>query len=756
MRVSSDTFEKHLAFIIFVSFFSIIVIYPVARKVINGEVFGGDVGQYIISAYSIVHGRDVVYNYPHPLISLIYVPIVLLFKDSFTQYAIGCLIGPILMILFVVAMRLSITSLLNDKNHIRNSIASTLGSVPVAFFPLYLDAIGWGGQAQILGLILGMILIRFYIERKSIHFMITSIFLVLAHPWTASYFILALTLHKLILLYKEVKNTAVKKRYIFFAMLKFVLFPLLTILILSYLLLGRGNMVETSINSVPVIRAIMEGKLDLTAFDTRLIFPTESVLLFLSASFFIFSFLKVLSLSKINSDQCMTSHSNTLLIKLLLILSFLYIVASPAQYADRGFYIFPVPLSLYLGITLSDHMCRLRPSHMDSEERETLGAILLMFLSIFFLGSYAGSTIMYYPSILDYYSLPSDLFYVKNILGEVNNSVLFITPHALWFPASGILKTDVFVTSQPVWFIQKKQIEYVEYSNMIAWGNLFLRCNKVVVVDSQPLWNQPSPAIFVSDYPYFVELFRLSDAFLRVQLNQIDSSGTIWYDLFNHSNRITTEWGSNQSYGYIVHLYELNTFVVRKLTRLHTNSTVEIRMDYYFIDSIPESIEHQLIFLVMRSLGKDLFLNYTYADNNRIDIDVTQYFKEPWLIKRFASSISISAENALIDYFGYEDAGSWSFLRIRYKPLNPYSLSITISIGISGLFLENAHKNCHLEFVTREDIIKYLNLQYVIVDRDFHQDVFHMFDRDTNFYKYSEVGDYIIYRFISDQGSSKS
>ncbi|MEM4888866.1 MAG: hypothetical protein QXJ64_05455 [Thermosphaera sp.] len=755
MRVSNNILEKHLIFTIFISFVSIVIIYPVMRKVVNGEVFGGDVGQYLISAYAIVHGRNFVYNYPYPLISLIYVPIVLLLKDSFIQYVIGCLLGPILMILLVVATYLSITSLINDKNYIKNSIASTLGSVPVAFFPLYLDAIGWGGQAQFLGLILGMILIRFYIERKSIHFMITSILLVLAHPWTASYFILALTLHKLILLCIEVKNAIIKKKYIILNMLKFTLFPLLTFLILSYFPLGKEDMVGIPINNVPVIKAIMKGELDLISFIRRLTFPTETVLLFLSISFFIFLFSRLSSLSKRNGDQSMSSYSNVLLIRLLLILSFLYIVICPAQYADRGFYIIPIPLSLHLGRALSDYMSKLQPSHIDFKGDKASRAFLLLFLSIFFLGSYSGGAIMYYPSSLSYYGIPSDLFYMNNILGEVNDNVLLITPHALWFPASGILKTNVFVTSQPVWFIQKKQIEYVEYSNMLAWGNLFLRCNRVVVVDSQPLWPQPSPAIFVSDYPYFVELFRLSDSFLRVQLNHIDSSGTIWQDLVHYTNRITTEWGSNQSYGYIAHLYELNTLVVRKLTRLYINSTVEIKLDYNFIDSIPESIEHQLIFLVMRSLGKDLFLNYIYADSRRIDIDVTQYFKEPWLIKKITTNISINAENALIDYFGHEDAGLWSFLRMRYKPLNTDNVSITISIRIHSSFLEDGHEYCHLKPATREDIIKHMNLRYIIIDRDFHQDAFHIIDRDLNFYKYSEVGRYVIYRFRSNYGLSK-
>lgn len=742
MKKLKELFKEHRLFLSFWVIYSFILTYPVIVKISRGEFFGGDIGQYLISAYKVIYGKETIFYYPYPVLPLIYVPIVALFKDPMAQYAVGCFLGPLILMFLTMSTYFSIKALVKDEKY--GNAASLLGSIPVAFYSLYLDAIGWAGQAQLIALIFGMLMVKFYVERKFKHFVATSTVLVLTHPWTYAYFSSIIVLTSTILMIQSFirqKRNNVGKDVISPDFIRFVLFPI-ALLNVAYMIFERGGV--EALNKTPVVLAILNGDLDLDVLFKRMIYASEILYLVVLFSLLLISLAKMKFSNRKNRNEADDSHI-VLLTTLTTTMTIVFILVSPAQYADRGLYLLPIPISFYASRQLAVLLGSAGEEFNSSCGDKTFGKFSLALIFAILLGCFSGVSLSLYPQALNYYSIPRELFEMPRVLGDVDGRVLLITPHALWFPTSGILKADVLTTSQPVWFIQDNQIYFVELANLLAWGNKIARCGKIAVVDSEPLYPQPSVAVFISDYPYFVELFRLSDSLLTIQWSPKDSREEVLINSHYHADKITSEWGIDSSYAYITNTYEWNSLIVNKTTYLYNNSRVKIRLTYDFINSTPFSIDHDLIFLVMKDLGKNLFIDFAYINDSNVVVTVTQYFKEPYLYKQFVTYFTINSESAIIEHLGQESMKTWSSLKIRYKPSsgNTSFIAIDIEINTSQSMI---HGYCNLELIGREYLIQYLDIRYVVVDREFHDDVLNLIERDPTFYEYAEIGKFVIYR----------
>jgi hypothetical protein len=733
-------------------FISFIVLYPILKVIIlQDSIFGGDIAQYLITSEAIVYGRKSIYIYPYPLLPILYVPIVITIKDPYVQYKMGCLLGGILFLFFICSVYTTIHEVIRNKRFA--PLVSTLGILPLVSYPLYYDEIGWAGQAQFLGLALGMLCVRSYLKRRRITTILLFITTLLAEPWIAIFILISVTvdfmlLHRNAFKYEKLKHFILSHKYFVLLSIIGILTAIMILYFYVYVIANKFPIREFLSYDFLFITKLLTIQINTQLYYQRLVYGNGILFLIVYWILPIMLYMCILIIVKLFKTREQHDNLYKNLVVSFAMASILVILFSPYQYADRGLYFPPISYAFIWSEICSKLFNIKRYWRLNMRKAEKFLVTLPIVTLIVISGSSIFEGLMLkYQDALSYYSIDSTITELNKYINSSSGRILFVSPKAYWFPASFFLKTDAIFTTQPIWFIQNNQIELVKLANVLALSNVIARSANLWVLDAEPLWAQPAPAIYLDEYPYFVEIFRLSDGLLPIYWSPLKSNVT-WSNSPFYADKITSSWYLKEDYAEIVTNYFWNTLVVTKFTRVYKNNTVITTLSYNFSNSEPKQIENQLIFLSTRTISKDLFINYTNK-NAFGTINITQVLSILYALKTIHSTISVQTSNTLIRSIYVASKEGYTVLIIDYTPkfentTKDFTITISYRIVVNARGAEDITNS--LTLTTREALFRAYNISYVIIDKIVHPDVLSIIERDPNFQKVGELDNYIIYK----------
>jgi hypothetical protein len=130
----------------------LIVFVPIVETLRAGQFFGYDWGEYLYSAPYYLRGESALYLYHFPVLPLLYLPASILAGPRSLGLAdLGDVVSGLLIIGIFGAGYLACSA------HTRNRWAGLVGAAALAGFPHYFYEAAWGGQAQLVAYIFGLL-----------------------------------------------------------------------------------------------------------------------------------------------------------------------------------------------------------------------------------------------------------------------------------------------------------------------------------------------------------------------------------------------------------------------------------------------------------------------------------------------------------------------------------------------------------------------------------------------------------------------
>jgi len=483
-----------------------ILFVPVYFKLIHeGSLFGSDICEYILTAECWTKGKSNMFVYPYPVTPLIYIIPSLIIKDPLPLYTFGAFVS----VFITVAMTIGMYYLL--KVYRKSSVTSFIGAMIFGTFPLLLDIIGWGGQSTLLATffgILALVFIQKYMRNTSAkNLVLTSFSLLISsatEPYIAIYFLVAIGIISLVREGFKLNLSSIAKKIILFS-------PTLIVIFLLLLALN----VHREKFFIPMVIYILNDPSIISSLVSRLTFSDFTIILAIISISLTYVLLYIFARDIM--DGC--EKDRAILISSLMAFFVLFLL-TPSQYVDRALFLSSIPLA----IAVSD-ITYVTIYAMNRNVITTFALVCLMFALLL-----PGRGLSIYVSSLSFYYVDKNLLIHALPLRQANGSILYISPFPWTFSLACVSGKEVYPTQQPVWFIRGPQINAATLAFESMWGIRWIDAGEIKVIDASPLWAQPAPAICVAKYPYYVELFRLSDGTLPIAFSPSNNESIIWHE----------------------------------------------------------------------------------------------------------------------------------------------------------------------------------------------------------------------------------
>lgn len=684
--------------------YALILLIPIYNRVtVNEGLFGNDVAQYLLTAKCLIEGKENLFIYPYFVVPLLYIIPALIIVDPLTLYVFALFISGILMILITYVMYRLL------ERFLKTVFARIISVLFFGTFPLTLDIIGWGGQSTLVAVLFGLsatILMTSYFTYSKTKSLVLSSFMlllsVLSEPYISIYFLIVVGMSVLWKIKQYDLRTLFKK----FAPL---IIPSLT-MIIFFLGLNIHSKVLLPLAIYTIINPSIFN--ELIARLTFNVFVMYLAVLTISLTYLVWKLTT-------KSDDYVPIVASTI------IAFFIQVSITPAQFADRGIFLASIPLTLMFGKVVDYWICnqitRLKP----------LIAVTLLFTSLCF-----GVGINIYYNSLGFYLVDKDILSGTTFIRYENGNVLFISSRPWIFPLPYITEKDVYPTTQPVWFIKPSQIEASILAYTLAWGVRWIDAGEIKVVDATPVWAQPAPAIYVARYPYYVELFRLSDGVLPIVFSPSNNESIVWHESPFYAKEIKA-WSTNTEM-FSVYMYD--TLTIRKIISVEDDGIINIALSYNFVNSFPHEIRVRLISLMLRDTkGIITFNNDTY-----VRINLLQSFKEPWLKQYYNSTIEIYILNSNIKTFAeFVEYDEWGLpeIMITLKPkVHVDNITVLLKTKIDDVNINTPR------VILENSVIMDKKIKWIVIDKNVHPDIIQRFQNDPLYEKYIDQQKYVIFR----------
>jgi len=696
------------AFLAFTIGYALVLMLPIYDRVlVKRQLFGYDVPQYILTAKMIIEGNENIFSYPYPLTPLLYVVPAFIVKDPIALYAFGLLASGLIMTTVTATMYFLL------KDYVKSDVARIVGALSFGTFLLTLDIIGWGGQSSLLAVVFGLasfIFVRYYFKEREMKFIILASFSLLlsalSEPYISFYFFTSLA----VLILQDARHYGLR------ALLRgaIVLAPcLVTITTFSLKLdLHSKGMALTPL----IIYAMVDPKI-FEKMLNRLTFGSYIVLLAIFCTLITSLLIRCLAKYQgFNDVWCAVRATG--------IASIVQILITPAQYADRGMFLVSVPLAL-MSSTVTEYVA--------INKKDVVRPLAVICLLFIFLSSGIGVRI--YVDSLGFYFVDKDFLTSMLFIRQEIGDVAFISPRPWTFPLAYVTEKNIYPTTQPVWFLRDPQIKGSVLAMSLAWGVRCIDAGEVKVVDATPVWAQPSPAIYVFKYPYYVELFRLSDGALPIAFSPIDNESIVWRESPFYARKIKT-WESESGL-FSVYMYE--TLIMSKAVNV-SDDNVYITLSYEFIRSYPREIKVRLISLML----PDTRVSVSFSNDTYAQIELLQSFREPWVALQYNTTIEaivLSPDMKMLVEFIEHDEWGLPEIAITLKPADRVqNVTFLLKVKVNNAILTTPR------IVNEKSALKEMNIRWIIVDKCTHPDIVKRFERSSVYEKFAEFTGYIVFK----------
>jgi len=698
--------REYRFFLVFLVTYSLFVLVPAIRAMSPTTITGLDVGEYAATASSLAKGATNMFSYPYPVVPLIYVPVVLLAGSTEAVFAVGSIFSAVFLILVSVSFYFFMRQVFGSD------LAAAVGAGLMGLFPLWFDEVGWGGQAQFLAIVFGILSIACYfsfLRKPRLRTWIgTSLLLLLAgftEGYVTAFFAIVLFIWGLLeFIPKPNRNPKG------FALTILSLVPC-GVLIASQTFSNSSTQVYAY--SVPLIAGLSKGLfLELV---NRIVFGQAYLILVLDVVGILFV---------LRWARAKTRVGN---IAIALWVGFVIqtLLVTPAVYADRGLYFLPLPFGVMAAELGAQSMGR------TAQGKTNYGILGCLIIGILIFGNVSAST---YPGSLTYYSNGTQNLQTFPQVPPGDSAVLWASTRFEVWPAVFIMGRNVFQPSQAQYFTRTNQIQSSEMATDVSQGVGWVQSGEVTAIDAEPAWAEPSPALYVSNFPFNAELFSLNDALLPVIFSPAANATILWSESPFYSTNSTTAYNDN---GTISHSYQWNDLRIVKTIAMSSAGALTVAMRYYFVDSIPRSVEMRLF--LQQQAGVSVVVNNRSTSSTSL---VRQKLEVPWTTRTFETSVnftliggSLNTKFISSDEFGMPELDA----TVTPSGASTSFISLTMTAHVEGL--GGGRPTLTLE----NQSLNNWNVQWILVDKNGDFNTIQRFLHDPSFRLYDNSTYYLLF-----------
>jgi len=692
MIIKRLSLEKYILIGIILTYFMLLFMPAYYRLYHKNQLFGWDISEYILTAKCYFKNCENIYVYTHPGVPLIYVPLILWSNsDPINLIKIGNLIS----IILVTFLLIVILKLAHDIT--KNLLISVIGALFFGFYPLWLDVIGWGGQATMLAMLFGVIAwINLYSSdvkgNNFIKLIIVSVFLLLSlisEPYIFIYFALSSILFLVIYgLHRQEKFLKI--------ILKVFIISSLSIPMIIYF---YSTTYHHAINMVtpPVYHFIGADMFQMLA--NRLTFD-RSYLLYLLVFIFVLLF--------INLNKKYIKFLNFLIAQFLAAL-LQCLLFTPFQYLDRCLHPFLLFITFTNVFILSSYFYKLKKSIIIIIPIFIISIFILIFLPIDGLSIYSNA--------LSFYSIDTELLEsVYQFSHFIHGNIIFISDKAYTFPLAFVSGKDIYPTQQPVWYIEPLQVNATIFAHLCANGVTWIDNGEVKIGTMAPLLKDSRIVVSVTKYPYAVDLYSF-------YLNSINISNI---SLVTNRNELLLSYITNDGK------------IINNIRILSSDSVGHIRLSYTFnLSYIPEVLELKLVLGEPKVISIKIIKYNTYP--NVSEIEIAQVYKEPWYPQYYLSRIFINIwPNSTKFVIKYLNSSSEIYFML-YPVDDIRNLTISFDVFINNIKINPPR------VITCDSFISGNDIRLVIIDKTSYPYAINLFSSYPDFTILSNLSNYIFF-----------
>ncbi len=149
-----------LTFGLSVLFLGAFLLVPILQTLAGGSIFGADWAEYLYTGPIYSSRGTALFEYPYPVLPILYLPVSLgLGHSTLASVYVSDVVSGLLEVAAFVAGYLAVQA------YTRSRWTGLLGATLIGWFPLLQMEIGWGGQAQIVAYILGLLAVWVILEK---------------------------------------------------------------------------------------------------------------------------------------------------------------------------------------------------------------------------------------------------------------------------------------------------------------------------------------------------------------------------------------------------------------------------------------------------------------------------------------------------------------------------------------------------------------------------------------------------------------
>jgi hypothetical protein len=666
------------AFVAVLAGFVVFVFAPIAAVSNQGILFGGDWGQYLITSHAYLHGQFQVLSYPYPVLPLLYIPVELAAPNVVAAALAAETIGGLLLIAIFVAAYSLFEALTRSKG------AALLAALFLGTTPLFLDELGWAGQAQFLAIALGLAALSLYLRRVGPDgalrpTIVVSLLLTIAgltEAYSTAFFLFAIVAHLLLVHRRAAFGRTWLVRGAILLVPAVVALALLTIFNPALAGTSLGGSLATHLGYGPLYVALFE----------RLTFhsPPLEVLYPVVAGVYVLLWPKIAA-----PDPA----RRWLVPALALAWVPMFVVLTPAVDTDRSLYFALPPLAAMIG-EIAAGLPALwdrytdpargrapRPTRWGPMPRGRAAVLpVLAVAALLTVGVQVGVSSYTAYGSLTYYGYPTGVLQQLTPLASENGTVLLLSPNLGSFSAAWAagLNTYFGPPTQPAMFTRANQQQAVITGTLLSNGPAWIAAGNTWVVNSEPTWQTPAPAILEYQGLYLVETLSFNDSLATVTFSPTGSP------LYNETLALSAAPSivASANATALTTVYGFPGVTVTKTVSVAANGTIDLDLSYRFSGVNAKA--------VTVALSAPALLPTTTNAPARVPSSVTvqQTYRNGYLPTVFTNTVALSApglSGTTVYVGGSRPFAGELISNLTTRAPNVTSLSVAMAITTGGL-----------------------------------------------------------------------
>ncbi len=733
MARSWDALLEHSFLYPFLALFAALIFFEIFVTLRSGLLVGYDNGEYLFTAFLILHGKSSIFSYEYPLLPAFYTLVILALPNPTAAYAFSDVVtGVILTALFAAGYFL----FLRDT---ASKIGGLAGGAALATIPLFMDEVGWGGQAQLLAFVFGALALHNVLAwgeaprlRDGIAVGVLVSLAALSEGWSAFFFVMAVAACVLLQYRGRTFSRSV--------------FPAVAVAVVPIALVYGFYLVSSGANlgnglSGPWLYYVGAQNSALRLAERFAV--GQPVLLYaylaLAAAWAIVACLRLLP----NQNQyrpLMLPVTIAFVLQALLLTSMFD--------GDRGVYFAALPVAVVFArmaasvgpsmqaleqVAEAEEGTRRRPFRLAFRQQAPAATTILV---ITLLGLQIGYAGVHLTGALTYYSTTeSDLSQLTFLRNQPGNVVMLGLASGGVFPYFFATGKTVYASTEPTLYVSPAQKEGTMNATLMQAGPRWIDAGGARIVDAAGLDTEPAPGVFVYTGAYDFQAFYLDDALLPFSYSPVSNPSAVEESSPYAANSLTK---STSGPATLLSNYSWPDLGLTKTVRVDPSGTVHIGLDFQFVKAFPRSIEVRLFAYPGTTLLS------TQNSSGKYSVGLSEAYADLWVSEPLSSEVSITESNislSSVDFLPSDELGipELQFF-LNSTDTAPRDVQANLTIQTAGLVISAP------ELVTESKWFRSVGASWVVAPLDSGTALIDRLLEDPALLLYRTTSDFAIFR----------